>query len=460
MLRSAGEPLDPRSKSLMESRFGHDFSSVRLHTDVTASGAGSALNADAYTVGHHIGFSQGLYRPGTPDGDRLLAHELGHVVQQSVLGDVGERTSRVSSPASPAEREAEEAAKRVVLGHAVSMRVKPEAMVHRRMRVVRPRDPIPTQSPEGQRTPTNAESVEGYLRTLSPEGSLAVNRSTGDVTTATAFCPGVLGGAAEGGRAGYRIGHGIGSAGGNIPLFGPIFGAIGAVIGGLVGGIAGLFGARMSRAASSRTPVSATCLCEFVHSSRETLIELEDQESPLGSAQLVRVPSPNATKRWGSASTTGALRFNEPWLILAHELCGHAWRQIHARGEREEGPREELAPGVGRNPVTGQLEIQEREGGFEGPTRQPRASHYLRHGRTVDRENLIRAEHGIEPRGYRLRDPYCGESFWQQRGDPTGPLNWQRQSTDDHTYLEQCEHLRSLLPESRRRRYRIDERIP
>jgi hypothetical protein len=31
-----------------------------------------------------------------------------------------------------------------------------------------------------------------------------------------------------------------------------------------------------------------------------------------------------------------------------------------------------------------------------------------RHHRTVERENLIRQEHGIEARGFRLRDPYCG----------------------------------------------------
>jgi len=66
----------------MESRFGHDFSRVRIHTDEKAAESARAVNALAYTAGHDIVFGAGQYVPETPEGRRLLAHEMTHVVQQ------------------------------------------------------------------------------------------------------------------------------------------------------------------------------------------------------------------------------------------------------------------------------------------------------------------------------------------------------------------------------------------
>ena len=67
----------------MESRFGHDFSQVRVHTDTRAAESARAVNARAYTVGRNVVFGSGQYAPGSGEGQRLLAHELTHVVQQS-----------------------------------------------------------------------------------------------------------------------------------------------------------------------------------------------------------------------------------------------------------------------------------------------------------------------------------------------------------------------------------------
>ena len=67
---------------MMESRFGHDFSQVRVHKDGVAAESAQAVNANAYTVGQNVVFGPGQYRQGTSDGMRLLAHELTHVVQQ------------------------------------------------------------------------------------------------------------------------------------------------------------------------------------------------------------------------------------------------------------------------------------------------------------------------------------------------------------------------------------------
>ncbi len=82
VLNSPGQPLDSATRGFFESRFGHDFSSVRVHTDTTAAESTQAVNALAYTVGQHVIFGPGRYSPATQGGRKLLAHELTHVVQQ------------------------------------------------------------------------------------------------------------------------------------------------------------------------------------------------------------------------------------------------------------------------------------------------------------------------------------------------------------------------------------------
>lgn len=132
VLRSPGSPLEATTRSTMEGRFGGhaggfhaapqsmsmasltvgaadspleheadsvadhamhgsaavsaarpDFSAVRIHTDARAGASARAVHAKAYTVGNHIVFASGRYAPGTYAGDRLLAHELAHTLQQS-----------------------------------------------------------------------------------------------------------------------------------------------------------------------------------------------------------------------------------------------------------------------------------------------------------------------------------------------------------------------------------------
>ena len=84
VLRSVGQPLDATTRSYFEPRFGHDFSGVRIHADAAAEESARELNARAYTVRHNIVFGAGRFAPGTEEGRRLLAHELTHVIQQSV----------------------------------------------------------------------------------------------------------------------------------------------------------------------------------------------------------------------------------------------------------------------------------------------------------------------------------------------------------------------------------------
>jgi hypothetical protein len=82
VLHSPGQTLDQATRSIFEARFGHDFSGVRIHADAQAATSAESINAQAFTVGRDVVFAKGQYSPQTAAGQRLLAHELAHVVQQ------------------------------------------------------------------------------------------------------------------------------------------------------------------------------------------------------------------------------------------------------------------------------------------------------------------------------------------------------------------------------------------
>lgn len=82
VLQSPGQPLEGDTRDFMESRFGHDFSQVQVHTNVKAAESAQAVNALAYTAGRNVVFGAEQYKPQTIIGKQLLAHELAHVIQQ------------------------------------------------------------------------------------------------------------------------------------------------------------------------------------------------------------------------------------------------------------------------------------------------------------------------------------------------------------------------------------------
>jgi hypothetical protein len=84
--KSGGLPIPDNVRAKMETAFGADFSDVRVHIGQEAS----SLGAIAYTWGTNIHFAPGQYNPNTIQGQKLLGHELWHVVQQ--------RSGRVSNP--------------------------------------------------------------------------------------------------------------------------------------------------------------------------------------------------------------------------------------------------------------------------------------------------------------------------------------------------------------------------
>jgi hypothetical protein len=112
VLRSPGRPLEPALRIAMESRFGHDFSRVRVHADGVAAASAAALHARAYTLGPHIAFARGAYDPASEAGRRLLAHELAHVVQQG--------RGHGSCAEEEAEREATQVAHAAAAGRSVA----------------------------------------------------------------------------------------------------------------------------------------------------------------------------------------------------------------------------------------------------------------------------------------------------------------------------------------------------
>jgi hypothetical protein len=83
MLRAPGQPLDLETRTFFESRFGHDFGKLRVHTDSKAAKAAEAVGASAYTTGSDLVFANAQYAPRGESRRRLLAHELVQVVQQS-----------------------------------------------------------------------------------------------------------------------------------------------------------------------------------------------------------------------------------------------------------------------------------------------------------------------------------------------------------------------------------------
>ena len=81
-----GQPIPASQRRWMEGCIGHDFSSVRIHTDADAAHLSRFHRAKAFALGENVYFAARRYAPDTVEGRGLLAHELVHVVQQRLAG--------------------------------------------------------------------------------------------------------------------------------------------------------------------------------------------------------------------------------------------------------------------------------------------------------------------------------------------------------------------------------------
>jgi Domain of unknown function (DUF4157) len=105
--RGSGQALDTGVSRRLSPQLG-DLSDVRVHTDQTAHDLNHAVSARAFATGTDVYFANDQYKPNTSDGDRLIAHELAHVVQQR--GAAASGPLSVSQPGDALEREADEVA--------------------------------------------------------------------------------------------------------------------------------------------------------------------------------------------------------------------------------------------------------------------------------------------------------------------------------------------------------------
>jgi hypothetical protein len=112
--RGGGQALDEGISAKAGSAMGHDFSDVNVHTDSQSDQLSRQLGAKAFTTGSDIYFREGAYQPGSGDGQRLISHELTHVVQQSSVSEPGKGTMSVNDPNDAYEGEADSVAEAVM----------------------------------------------------------------------------------------------------------------------------------------------------------------------------------------------------------------------------------------------------------------------------------------------------------------------------------------------------------
>jgi hypothetical protein len=108
--RGAGSSLDSGVAERLSGSLG-DLSDVRVHTDDTADRLNRSVSARAFATGTDVYFAGGEYKPGSESGDKLIAHELAHVVQQRGASASGPLA--VSQPGDAMEREADSVADRI-----------------------------------------------------------------------------------------------------------------------------------------------------------------------------------------------------------------------------------------------------------------------------------------------------------------------------------------------------------
>jgi Domain of unknown function (DUF4157) len=105
--RGSGSSLDAGVRDRFEGDLG-PLGDVTVHTDDKADQLNRSVSARAFATGTDVYFAKGEYNPGSAEGDRLIAHELAHVVQQRGASNSGPLT--VSNPGDALENEADSVA--------------------------------------------------------------------------------------------------------------------------------------------------------------------------------------------------------------------------------------------------------------------------------------------------------------------------------------------------------------
>lgn len=104
-LQNEGRPIEEDVLQLYEGVFNKNLCGVKIHT---GNGEAESIGALAFTAGNDIYFASDRYNPHTPQGQRLLGHELAHVIQQKqgrVVNPYEDGIAVISHPGLEAEAE-------------------------------------------------------------------------------------------------------------------------------------------------------------------------------------------------------------------------------------------------------------------------------------------------------------------------------------------------------------------
>jgi len=180
VLRSSGQPLDTATRGFMEPRLGHDFSRVRVHTDARGAESAWTVNALAYTVGHDVVFGAGQYAPHTIEGQKLIGHELTHMVQQEHAAPTN---FQIAPPQDVFEHEANSVANGLSVNAAHIQGALASPMLQRQPAPLKdeqkqkPGEKIATSQPSPQKIPT-AGKPEGEKEGIEAGVSAGVETET------------------------------------------------------------------------------------------------------------------------------------------------------------------------------------------------------------------------------------------------------------------------------------------
>lgn len=227
--KGGGSSMSPQLRQGMESAFGADFSGVKLHTGSTAAEMSKGLNAQAFTHGNDIYFNSNKFSPDTNQGQKLLAHELTHTIQQGSSSAVVNRSPLVQRDCetpeeNPPAAAAEEAA--TTIDHAPCAITNPPGE----------EPPEGTEEPSEEERPAAVEANEG-----APVGERQANAPAADANAPDRE-EGVAEGASEESPAQDPCAMREAAAGGGAGGAGAAGGAAGAVVGGAGGGAGAVAG--------------------------------------------------------------------------------------------------------------------------------------------------------------------------------------------------------------------------
>ena len=137
----SGQELPTPLRDQFEAALGADLSAVRLHTGWASARAAQAAHARAFTLGQDIHFSNGAYDPVSGEGQRILAHEVAHTVQQAGAGSLADG---MTEPGDAAELQADAAALAMLAGRSARVSRQPAALARiLESNLPRPRIDIP-----------------------------------------------------------------------------------------------------------------------------------------------------------------------------------------------------------------------------------------------------------------------------------------------------------------------------